>query len=152
MKYIRTLDGHFTGPYTPNGHLPTLVEDIPTSTPIQSDVVFLAITDFLNRGAIWDAFRLSDPSLIVKLTCPTKFRRIRQEFNDGPRYTELDARRSMTAEHDVLVGPLLKLQNSVVPELVGLFGSVQEGSEMWAMVMEHGGEPIRIEEYTENDK
>jgi hypothetical protein len=152
MKYIWTLDGDFTGPYTPDGHLPALVECTATSTPIQSDVALLAITDFLNRGAIWDAFHLSDPSLIVKLTCPTSFSRIRQDDTHGQRFTELDARRSITTEHDVLAGSLLDLQNHVVPALVGLFGSVQEGREMWAMVMEHAGKPIQIEEYTEADK
>jgi hypothetical protein len=39
-------------------------------------------------------------------------------------------------------GPLAHLQGSCVPRLFGLFGSIQNSTEVWMAVMEYVGRPL----------
>jgi hypothetical protein len=111
-----------------------------------------------SSGAVFDCFRTTNDSKVVKLTAPHTFDRMHVAGVD-PAW----GRTTPLCEAKVLSNQLFDLQGSVVPEFYGIYASVQpvplhsrrmraNEMEVWAVVMQDAGDRVDIKTLTELDK
>ncbi|EIW66114.1 hypothetical protein TREMEDRAFT_65963 [Tremella mesenterica DSM 1558] len=116
----------------------------------------LILGEVMSNGALWDVFRILVPShlnlpqspfpLIGKVLTISCFPEvlIPSDTSDPTSRAELSragAREHIRNEYETL-SRLSKIHPPVIPQIIGLWGGIQRGREVWVMVMEDAGERL----------
>ncbi|KAK8858677.1 hypothetical protein IAR55_002906 [Kwoniella newhampshirensis] len=150
FPHIRDFDltSQFRGPYSPDSarsRLPTLLvsHSRPCSSSSAGDVdIIVHLSDLRSYGSIFHVFTgsLGAEHLALKVV------QVNKSSFGHPALKSLSAetvRVAIMNEHYALSGPLAGLQGTVVPQLFGLFGSVQSANEeTWCAVLEDVGKRL----------
>jgi hypothetical protein len=124
------------------------VTHLPSEPP--RPAIRLELTAHRGHGGLWDAFsaRLSsshNASLIIKLVNISSFPLTANELDFSRNIlSEFEARRDVLRELKVYSSEEgSRLQGSVIPEFLGLVGSLQDGGEVWVAILEDAGDALK---------
>jgi len=86
----------------------------------------------------------------VKITSPAAFP-LPCDVESGDYDCE-DAGRAVKCDFDLVSGPLARLQGMNVPRVEGFYAGKHRGTEVWAMLMEHAGEMVKVDRLLYHEK
>ncbi|RXK37217.1 hypothetical protein M231_05507 [Tremella mesenterica] len=124
----------------------------------------IVVEDLISWGAVWDVFKLSYPlgvepfpfpliAKIVTIECFEEELHIETtDYDEWVRggHTQKQIREKMRTELSTL-NALTSLEPPIIPRVLGLWGGLQRGYQVWVMIMENAEESLEEIDINEDD-